>query len=201
MDYKVLAEFYIVEGKLFRRCADIVMEGAEKKEIDAYIVMMNPGSCCPKDDSTIKNLEKDKIGNKNNLNLSDAIADNAQKIVMGLMKDLGYNHVRLLNLSDICSANSKEANKIAGELSDYQSVFSEKRRKELDELTKEEAPFILGWGVGYKNFYKYKEMAICFLKNKQVFGYKKDNVNYYYVGNNYEYSQEARRVIKEQLKL
>ena len=43
--YKVYALFEDINGSTYRRFADIVRKNHEEDSIDAYLIMINPGSC------------------------------------------------------------------------------------------------------------------------------------------------------------
>ncbi len=53
--YEVKASFYKKNDTTFRNYADIIRKGYNEDKIDAYIIMMNPGSCKPINDEDLKN--------------------------------------------------------------------------------------------------------------------------------------------------
>lgn len=93
-DYDVIALFRNKNGISERVFADIVLKGHEEKTVEAYIIMINPGSC-----------EEDKKKGKPNFEfyqeeVSYAKIDPAQRCVIRLMSACGINKIRILNLSN-----------------------------------------------------------------------------------------------------
>lgn len=111
---------------------------------DAVCIMMNPGSSMPLAEP----------GEAQAPALVPARPDRTQHQIMRLMEALGWNHVRVLNLSDIREPRSRlfhERFRVLESALGYQdhSIFSENRRSELARrlLRKPGAPIICAWGV------------------------------------------------------
>ena len=96
--YEVKASFYRrrINGMVIvcRRAADIIRRDCESEEVDAYFIMMNPGSCKLKDEDKITENEKEEI------EFINATSDATMARVMNIMEELGWKYVRILNLSD-----------------------------------------------------------------------------------------------------
>lgn len=75
--YEVKASFYKKNDTTFRNYADIIRKGYNEDKIDAYIIMMNPGSCKPINDEDLKNSSSPESAI-----YIDAKNDRAQKRVM-----------------------------------------------------------------------------------------------------------------------
>ena len=175
--YEVKASFYKKNDVTFRNYADIIRKGYKEDKIDAYIIMMNPGSCKPINDEDLKNSSSPEsaiyINVKN---------DRAQKRVMQLMDNTNFNKVRILNLFDCKEPKSSKAAQMANE--DYGfpiNIFSHARKDELNKLTKDNVPYIVAYGLN--GLVDFKKLALEFLADKKVYGIKKDNNDllYYYL--------------------
>lgn len=121
---------------------------------DAIFIMMNPGSSRPKD----KNWEPldydiDQMGEMALSNcLVKAKPDVTQYQVMRVMNYENWNHVRILNLSDMREPKSKVFFKKCadyGTEENIHSIFSDKRINELKAAINVDiaAPIILAWGI------------------------------------------------------
>ena len=189
--YEVKASFYKKNDVTFRNYADIIRKGYKEDKIDAYIIMMNPGSCKPINDEDLKNSSSPEsaiyINVKN---------DRAQKRVMQLMDNTNFNKVRILNLFDCKEPKSSKAVQMANE--DYGfpiNIFSHARKDELNKLTKDNVPYIVAYGLN--GLVDFKKLALEFLADKKVYGIKKDNNDllYYYLSPFKEI--DAQKIITE----
>ena len=189
--YEVKASFYKKNDVTFRNYADIIRKGYKEDKIDAYIIMMNPGSCKPINDEDLKNSSSPESAI-----YIDAKNDRAQKRVMQLMDNTNFNKVRILNLFDCKEPKSSKAAQMANE--DYGfsiNIFSHARKDELNKLTKDNVPYIVAYGLN--GLVDFKKLALEFLADKKVYGIKKDNNDllYYYLSPFKEI--DAQKIITE----
>lgn len=122
---------------------------------DAIMVMMNPGSSEPLED-----IGYQKTLSKNQdiaMNIVSTKPDTTQYQVMRLMTYLKWQHVRVINLSDLREAKSPLFIKKFAWLEDefnfnLHSIFAKGRAEELGKALarKDGAPIINGWGVSEK---------------------------------------------------
>ena len=180
-EYEVYANFYETEiegiGRIkCRNVADIVRIGnSTKTKIDCYCVMMNPGSCKPADKSIeIESKPSDEI------EFIKAYDDPAHRQLMNLMRLQKWNHVRIINLSDMMTGKSeKHAELIAKAKDKKYSIFCDHRKNELNKLIKKKAPFIIAWGYR-KELHEEAVIALNRLKNKTIIGIPFENSDCYY---------------------
>lgn len=189
--YEVKASFYKKNDVTFRNYADIIRKGYKKDKIDAYIIMMNLGSCKPINDEDLKNSSSPESAI-----YIDVKNDRAQKRVMQLMDNTNFNKVRILNLFDCKEPKSSKAAQMANE--DYGfpiNIFSLARKDELNKLTKDNAPYIVAYGLN--GLVDFKKLALEFLADKKIYGIKKDNNDllYYYLSPFKEI--DAQKIITE----
>ena len=189
--YEVKASFYKKNDVTFRNYADIIRKGYNEDKIDAYIIMMNPGSCKPINYEDLKNSSSPESAI-----YIDARNDRAQKRVMQLMDNTNFNKVRILNLFDCKEPKSSKAAQMANE--DYGfpiNIFSHARKDELNKLTKDNVPYIVAYGLN--GLVDFKKLALEFLADKKVYGIKKDNNDllYYYLSPFKEI--DAQKIITE----
>lgn len=174
--YEVKASFYKKNDITFRNYADIIKKGYKEDKIDAYIIMMNPGSCKP------ANKIEDSAMSPETAIYINASDDPAQRRVMQIMDNIAFNKVRILNLFDCKEPDSNKAAQMASENYGFPiSIFSHERRDELNKLTKDDAPYIVAYGV--TRLVDFKKLVLEFLVDKKVYGVKKDNndLSYYYL--------------------
>ena len=189
--YEVRASFYKKNDVTFRNYADIIRKGYKEDKIDAYIIMMNPGSCKPINDEDLKNSSSPESAI-----YIDVKNDRAQKRVVQLMDNTNFNKVRILNLFDCKEPKSSKAAQMANE--DYGfpiNIFSHARKDELNKLTKDNVPYIVAYGLN--GLVDFKKLALEFLADKKVYGIKKDNNDllYYYLSPFKEI--DAQKIITE----
>jgi len=163
--YEVYANFYTLQQAdgikyLCRNVADIFKIGHRNLEPnslpEALIIMMNPGKCEPKNANFIVpevSLKELEVTSKS-LPKVPSKADNAQYQIMRLMELKNWNHVRILNLSDIKNSNGDDFKALLKDLKfkdnkHTHSIFSNERSKERVNLLniRDNAPIILGWGT------------------------------------------------------
>ncbi len=140
--YEGLAKFYInKEGQESRLFADVVNRNYLGAPIDAYLIMINPGSCRKKD-TPVPASEYYK-----NLDVVEAVSDPAQKCVMAFMDLCELKKVRILNLMDYRNGNYGKALKVAADQSIADSLFSPERKEERHQVMTKKAPIIAAWGT------------------------------------------------------
>lgn len=119
---------------------------------DALFILMNPGSSEPREPFyqvpklTSVELSKHLIGQR----MVTAKPDTTQYQVMRIMNGRRWNHVRVLNLSDIREAKSNLFIKKVKSMSSLtHSIFCPERREELSLAInfKEHAPIVCAWGT------------------------------------------------------
>lgn len=161
--FRVLGHFYnvVVGGQrvFCRSSLEIVRDALPPSGLDAapdaLVVMMNPGSSQPlatvpeEVDHTAFPLTRKK--------LVATKPDTTQYQVMRLMHYSGWNHVRVLNLSDLREASSasfvKQYRSLEGEHKySKHSIFCPSRERELSESLRrlQGAPIISAWGTSEK---------------------------------------------------
>jgi len=128
---------------------------AEKKQNlpEAIVIMMNPGSSRPIEEGDTNSLLTLPLPDGFQKPLVLTQPDNTQYQIMRVMASKGWNHVRVLNISDLRDpkspsfiARTQALDGIPG--GEAHSLFSEARSTEREQMLqrRENAPFILGWG-------------------------------------------------------
>lgn len=123
-------------------------------EPDVVVIMMNPGSSRPKVEGHVdERIGFPKVGTSNRKELVLTQPDNTQYQVMRVAVSKGWNHIRVLNLSDLRDPKSGSfLQKVAalGEImgGHVHSIFCEERAGELVHALKRKTrtPILLGWG-------------------------------------------------------
>lgn len=122
---------------------------------NAVFIMMNPGSSKPMNE--VKNQIQAEDIEKLAVSLVLAQPDPTQYQVMRVMSYRQWSHVRVLNLSDLCSPKSAEFYKLFRRLeeeSDFHahSIFSPNRSLELLQNlpSNRYTPLIFAWGMDKK---------------------------------------------------
>ena len=127
--------------------------GASRNLPDAVVIMMNPGSSRPIEDGDTDSLLTMPLpaGFQKPLVLTQP--DNTQYQIMRIMVSKHWNHVRVLNISDLRDPKSPSfiaKTKVLTELPGgaTHSMFCEERTAERETVLRQKpgAPFILGWG-------------------------------------------------------
>jgi hypothetical protein len=164
--YEVRGSYYILKypgGAILgcRNALEISTKNTTQKALevtppDAIFVMMNPGCSRPWDkeyeppvytmEQITERVEVPRIWTK-------AKPDITQYQVMKVMTYMGWNRIRVGNLSDIRCPKSLEFRDIVRTLTGpdpdgLHSIFSQKRKTELDWMLqrKERAPIVMAWG-------------------------------------------------------
>ena len=183
--YQVYGHFYSLkldEGKEYgcRSLVEIVTANTLCTKLtdelpDAVVIMMNPGSSSPAEEINCRVYDQDTIGNLQPL-LCKAKPDDTQDQIMRLMDKMAWNHVRVINLSDLRDGDSGKFCKLLKEIdSDLHSIFSASRSEELHSRLKRKpnAPLICAWGVSDdKGLIKLRQMAIPALSEHKLVGWR-----------------------------
>ena len=181
-EFEVEASFYnvVVNDQIFecRSRARIKRKGVNKEEYDAILVLCNPGSCKGVISPPILDPRKDEIP------FVPAKSDPTQEQVMRLMVMRQWDHVNIINISDLCAGNIDNfkimLKKAKEELFTYHSIFSTERKSELLGLLElNNGPIIAGWGK--KTFIKeYIEQVLLMAPFNDIIGWKHLDHPYYY---------------------
>ena len=185
-DYSVFGSFYyrIIEDKgeyICRNVCDIRRKDSflDNNVLDAYFIMMNPGSCHPKNEEYII----DKSRKCDSLEMIECNPDPAQYQIMKLMDNKGWKYVRILNLSDITSGDSIKFRELLRRISsDNHSLFSDSRKEELEELMRENTRIVAAW-TRSKEIRKLAILCKDKLKDRAIYGipFDKDKIYYKYI--------------------
>jgi hypothetical protein len=155
--YQVWGHFYRVdlragEQLLCRSVVEIVLQGETPANPDAIFIMMNPGSSEPIE--SVDQRLKERNVPRMKVSLVPAKPDPTQYQLMRVMHTMGWQSIRVLNLSDLINTRGTDFARqyIALELRtgfDAHSIFSERRKTELAQKLKRKrgAPIILAWGL------------------------------------------------------
>ena len=126
-------------------------------EPDAVVVMMNPGSSRPRQAVRQQILNAQNI--RTRCGLIPARRDNTQNQIMEIMRQMDYNHIRVLNLSDIREPSSLRFFRIVRQevimqnsyIQSPHSIFSRYRSRELRcRMNSRSGIVIAGWGYSWK---------------------------------------------------
>jgi len=152
--------------------------GLSSSKPDSIFVMMNPGSSEPRKIG----FEEPEFGlsevssRLSSLEMVFAKPDVTQYQVMRIMVKMEWNHVRVVNLSDIREPKSikffKKVEEFENKYKDIHTIFSFERKKEREKvfnLKCESSPIILGWGRD-KKLVALAEKALKFLENFKITG-------------------------------
>jgi hypothetical protein len=120
---------------------------------DAVVIMMNPGSSRPIEEGDTDSLLTMPLPAGFQKPLALTQPDNTQYQIMRIMVSKHWNHVRILNISDLRDPKSPNFIARTKALADLpgggaHSLFSKVRKNERANMLKRkpDAPFILGWG-------------------------------------------------------
>jgi hypothetical protein len=155
--FAVSGHFYRVRVRSRERIAcrsvlEIARHGHRMRAPDAVFVMMNPGSSAPLggEESEIHARDIASLS----VSLVPAKADTTQYQLMRVMLQRGWDHVRVLNISDLREADSSAFAKRFTDLESRtryaaHSLFAPERRAELQEELRRTrgAPLVCAWGV------------------------------------------------------
>lgn len=167
--YRVTGHFYHRPGTRgpypCRSTLDIVRTTSRGQAIDAFVVMMNPGSSCPVDPSHDDARRSVRT-----------IPDTTQYRIMALMDRLGWNRVRVINLSDLRDPQSgrffEQMRRYRREHGDCgHSIFSPARvgRLKVQLRTYPKAPIVVAWGVA-RALEPLARMALAALPGERIVG-------------------------------
>jgi hypothetical protein len=111
---------------------------------DLLVIMMNPGSSKPTDESKVTSWA---MGAEKKLVPTQP--DTTQYQIMRLMDKVGLNFARIINLSDLRTPKSSIFyQKASTYRSDSKhSIFNEARSKELRNLFENNVPLVCAWGL------------------------------------------------------
>lgn len=146
------AVFYKLETNkeihLCRSVAAIRRIGSETEGIDAVFVLLNPGKSLPVDgEDAIPYL----TGEVDILPMLPATPDNTMFQLMRLMERMEWNHVQIINLTDLRTGKFSEyleCQKLMGTHRDSRhSIFSFDRYHELLDRVEGADHIIAGWGT------------------------------------------------------
>lgn len=121
-------------------------------EPDAIFIMMNPGSSKPLEE--VHNLISETSINQLAVSLVPTKPDTTQYQLMRVMLNFGWQHVRVLNISDLREAKSNDFVRRYRDIENRakfvsHSLFSNERTDELRSKLKRKAnaPIVCAWGV------------------------------------------------------
>lgn len=141
-----------------RSVLEIIKKSSNISDVDqsipnAVVIMMNPGMSYPKV-GTAERIDLENFETSfNSKTLTLAFPDITQIRIMKLMKHKNWNHVRVINLSDLREVDSK---KLKRKIQRFElitskrihSIFSDERQSERERaLSKNTVPILLAWGV------------------------------------------------------
>lgn len=167
------------------------------KQPDAIFVMMNPGSSEP-DLSQIENYKEEEICTKAfdidfwGKELVAAIPDDTQDRIMNVMHVLNWNHVRILNLSDIREKNSLLLQEHFRKFRNndeviLHSIFSDQRTRERIRAFgwkngESQPPIIAAWGTlqCLNKVLAIAETEITSNAPQQLYGIRKNKSRYFF---------------------
>ena len=131
--------------------------------------MMNPGSSYP------ENLEDD------GRELTATKPDKTQFQIMDVMGKSGFSYARILNLSDLRNAKSKDFySEISSRGHDFShSIFDGSREKDFENLFVKNIPTIFAWGVN-PVLTDLSELAKNRMEVKNPLGIQNKDMRYYH---------------------
>lgn len=161
--------------EIVRKTTDFTITGLSQSIPDAIAIMMNPGTSVPVSEiPEIINLET-FILDFNSKKLVITIPDNTQSRIMKIMNCFNWNHVRVINLSDIREKKSGKLGKLIKDFErntscDRHTIFSNTRTLERGfALSDKSVPLLLAWGTK-GCIKKYATECLSILSNRQIFG-------------------------------
>ena len=125
-----------------------------ERQPDAVVIMMNPGSSRPMDKSYVPSTIQYNSTSSTSKELVLTMPDTTQYQVMRLMHSQKWEHVRVLNLSDLREPKSHLLFKAITEIEariggECHSIFCKDRDLEIKASLKRKngAPIIVAWGL------------------------------------------------------
>jgi len=198
-EFTVYGHFYTIEIESFCRieCRSVLEIISAKYQVkkydevsnklpDAIFIMMNPGSSKPL--TKTNNLISSRKISDLQISLVLTKPDTTQYQLMRVMKYLNWQHIRVINLSDLRDA---ESGSFIDKYMHYEksikltehSIFSKKREKELTAKLKRKngAPIVCAWGIN-KELDALIKRCLSKIKNENAVKglLKKDTTNKYY---------------------
>lgn len=171
-EFNISGLFYTLGKRDCRKYLNIKRKNTPLEKPDLMVIMMNPGGAAPlnKEDSLDQEVA--------------AVPDKTQYQIMKLMNILGFSYVRVLNLSDLREAKSKEFRKKLTSPSIQKlphSIFDVKREQDFDAHFEKKVPILMAWGV-HKGLKPLAEKAMAKLKGMKTFSYAHSDggVKYYH---------------------
>ncbi|WP_226682864.1 hypothetical protein [Sutcliffiella horikoshii] len=144
---------------------------------DAVVMMVNPGSCNVSDKNyniPILNPVTERVP------FVEANSDQTQEQLMRLMDKRGWNHLVIINLSDICSGNIDVFFSYLRKAKEFDhSILSDTRIREMEcIMDNNRGPVIVAWGTNTR----IKQLAKTALDHsllKTIVGVKHDRCPFY----------------------
>lgn len=188
-NYEVIGYFYNMNKLKFRKYIEIKRKGATVLANDLTVIMMNPGSSKPKDID-----ESSYFGYLDRF--VEANPDATQYQIMAIMERCNLNYAKIINLSDVRIANSKEFYKALNDKlkNCNHSIFSESNKDELKNYLNPKSIFILAWGVN-KKLTPLAQNALSVLN--ELFGDNLRIVGRKHFSNKYEYYHPLPRIAEK----
>lgn len=148
----------------------------QKLKPNAIFIMMNPGESYPIE-NILCEIEPNEMSFMQT-KLVLAHPDRTQYQLMRVMEVKGWNHVRVLNLSDLRDPDSGSFYNYFAKVANYEhgevhSCFSELRRKELMTMLNIVSPIFAAWGVSYKLRSLIENCVISLVNKNELKGIKK----------------------------
>ena len=148
-------DFYKLNNRKCRSTLEIVDAYASDDNLDELlscdpdivVVMMNPGKSKPRAGGSGHNRRPGEIGRQ--ATLVSACHDKSQNAIAKVMRCRGFQHVRVLNLSDVREVQSSNFldDLKNNRLPSGHSVFCEERSDELQERLKSRSGIVIAaWG-------------------------------------------------------
>ncbi|MEH7303279.1 DUF1643 domain-containing protein [Neobacillus drentensis] len=199
--YNVYGSFYDIDlGSEIIQCRNDlhIYDKSSKKPFNRsnvpqlLMIMMNPGTSKPQNSNfLIPCYNSTDAGSFiRNTKLIKTVPDKTQYQVMRIMWNMGFEHTRVINISDLRNPESMkfspELNRIHP-LDSIHSLFSEKRIEELKEVLynlDDQSVIFKAWGIGIVDNNKHfkglaKKCLLSLPSNKKWLGLKgKTNLHY-----------------------
>ena len=157
--------YYQYDNYQFRDQLEIIVKDKAPSDLKAFkdmtpdllTVMINPGSSRPIDKSYIPpNIELfEEVGGLNNH--IQIVPDVAQYAIAKIMVLMGFEHTKVINLSDLREPKSNLFYKALDVLPEGHSIFSDSRRTELDSIADSRPTVLIATGKSMKP--KARELA------------------------------------------
>lgn len=169
------------EQFICRSLAKIQRRGEGTDKADAIFVMVNPGSCQPKNNSYVY-TKLTKV--MSTIPLVEAKSDKTQEQIMRIMERQGWNTTYIVNLSDLRAGNiadfKTQQGKFEAQQDDSHSIFSDKRIPELKNHFAGNTIIIVGWGTQTFMKEKMKDALNVLAEQGDISGLPHKTHPYYY---------------------